>query len=74
MEPILPYIKSKEKNKTKLVIKIENKNEKFHFNLLSNSSSHNNNNKNNLFSQFLSKRILLDSSKINDDNYNLNKE
>ena len=73
-EPILPYVKSKKKNKTKLVIKIKNKNEKFPFNLLSNSSSHkNNNNKNTLLSQFLSKKSLLDSSKINDENYNLNK-
>ena len=73
-EPILPYVKSKKKNKTKLVIKIKNKNEKFPSNLLSNSSSHkNNNNKNTLLSQFLSKKSLLDSSKINDENYNLNK-
>jgi hypothetical protein len=73
-EQILPYVKSKKKNKTKLVIKIKNKNEKFPSNLLSNSSSHkNNNNKNTLLSQFLSKKSLLDSSKINDENYNLNK-
>ena len=73
-EPILPYVKIKKKNKTKLVIKIKNKNEKFPSNLLSNSSSHkNNNNKNTLLSQFLSKKSLLDSSKINDENYNLNK-
>ena len=73
-EPILPYVKSKKKNKTKLIIKIKNKNEKFPSNLLSNSSSHNNNNnKNTLLSQFLSKKSLLDSSKINDENYNLNK-